>query len=130
MLLFSKGTGLKNDIFCLISILAPLIVSKTSTNIWKQVGIFQNPSYDPKSTRIGPLDKILAPLEQTKACKWNLKIKFVDIFQLSSNFFCGQWTCTTVETNQGITIPSWRHKQQHFLSLGTDCSPENGHIQP
>ena len=44
--------------------------------------------------------------------------------------FCGRWTCTTVETNQGIAIPYLRHKQQHFWSLGTDCSPENGHIQP
>ena len=87
MLLFSKGTGLKNDIFCLISILAPLIVSKTSTNIWKQVGIFQNPSHDPKSTRIGPLDKILAPLERTKACKWNLKNQICGYFSTFFQFF-------------------------------------------
>ena len=53
MVLFSKGMGLKNDVFCLISFLTPLDVSKTSTNIWKHLGIFQNPSEDSKNTKIG-----------------------------------------------------------------------------
>ena len=130
MLLFSKGMGLKNDIFCLISFLAPLIAAKTSTNIWKQVGISQNPSQNPKSTKIRPLDQILAPLKRTNPCKFGLENWFFAIFVNFLPIFCGQWTFTPMETNQGITIPCWGYNQHHFWSCGTDFSPENGHIQP
>ena len=65
MAVFSKGLVLKNDIFCSGSFLTPLNVLKTSTNIWKQLGIFQNPSQDSKNIKIGLLDQILAPLKST-----------------------------------------------------------------
>ena len=65
MAVFSKGLVLKNDIFCSESFLTPLNVLKTSTNIWKQLGIFQNPSQDSKNIKIGLLDQILAPLKST-----------------------------------------------------------------
>ena len=73
MAVFSKGLVLKNDIFCSKSFLIPLNVLKTSTNIWKQLGIFQNPSQDSKNIKIGLLDQILAPLKCTRACKCGLK---------------------------------------------------------
>ena len=62
MAVFSKGFVLKNDIFCSEQFLTPLYVLKTSKNIWKQLGIFQNPSQDSKNIKIGLLDQILAPL--------------------------------------------------------------------
>ena len=85
MLLFSKGMGLKNDIFCLISFLTPLIAAKTSTNIWKQVGIFQNPSQDQESTKVGSLDPILhlssAPIPANLAWKIDFFAFFFTFFQ-------------------------------------------------
>ena len=84
MAVFSKGLGLKNDFFCLRPFLTPLIGSKTSTNIWKHVGISQNTFQDTKSTKIGLLDKILALLKLTQARKCCLKYRYFFIF---SNFF-------------------------------------------
>ena len=88
MVLFSKGMGLKNDVFCLISFLTPLNVLKTSTNIWKHFGIFQNPSEDSKITKIGLFDQILASVKCTYPCKWGLKYP---IFAYFSTFFHFLW---------------------------------------
>ena len=73
MAVFSKGYGLKNEDFYARPFLNPLIVSITSTNIWKPVGIFQNPFQDPKNIKIGPSDQILALLKCTQAGKFGLK---------------------------------------------------------
>ena len=64
MAVFSKGLGLKNDIFWSRPFLTPLSGSKTSTNIWKHVGISQSIFQDTKSNKIGLLDKILALLQK------------------------------------------------------------------
>ena len=64
MAIFSKGLELKNDIVCLRPFLTPLVGSKTSTNIWKHIGTSQNTFQDTKSTKIGPLDGILALLQK------------------------------------------------------------------
>ena len=87
MVLFSKGMGLKNDVFCLISFLTPLDVSKTSTNIWKHLGIFQNPSEDSKNTKIGLFDQILASVKCTYPCKWGLKYQIFAYFSTFFHFF-------------------------------------------
>ena len=73
MVFFSKGLALKNDAFYARPFLTPLIVSITSTNIWKPVGIFQNPFQDPRNIEIGPSDQILALLKHTQASKFGLK---------------------------------------------------------
>ena len=66
MAVFNKGLGLKNDVFCSRPFLTPLIGSKTSTNIWKHVGISQNTFQDIKKIKIGLLDPILGLLKRTK----------------------------------------------------------------
>ena len=127
MAVFSKGLGLKNDVFCSRPFLTPLIGSKTSTNIWKHVGISQNTFQDTKNTKIGLSDKILALLKLTQACKCCLKYRYFFFFQFFP-YFCVQWTCTPVEMNQCTKIPYWGHKQHHFWPSGTVFSHENGHI--
>ena len=84
MAVFSKGFGLKNDVFCSMPFLTPLIGSKTSTNIRKHVGISQNTFQDTKITKIGLLDQILALLQRTQARKCCLKNRYFFIF---SQFF-------------------------------------------
>ena len=84
MAVFRKGFGLKNDVFCSIPFLTSLIGSKTSTNIWKHVGISQNTFQDTKITKIGLLDQILALLQRTQARKCCLKNRYFFIF---SQFF-------------------------------------------
>ena len=84
MAVFSKGFGLKNDAFYAKSFLTPLTVLKTSSNIWKHVGISQNTFQDTKIIKIGLLDPILALLKRTQACKCCLKNRYFFIF---SNFF-------------------------------------------
>ena len=82
MAVFSKGFGLKNDVFCSMPFLTPLIGSKTSTNIWKHVGISQNTFQDTKITKIGLLDQILALLKRTQARKCCLKNRYFFIFPI------------------------------------------------
>ena len=110
---FSKGFGLTNDVFCSMPFLTPLIGSKTSTNIWKHVGIFQNTFQDTKITKIGLLAQILALLQRTQARKCCLKNRYFFIFP---NFFV-QWTCTTVKTNQCTKIPCWATNITIFYHL-------------
>ena len=128
MAVFNKGLGLKNDVFCSRPFLTPLIGSKTSTNIWKHVGISQNTFQDTKITKIGLLDPILALLKCTQARKCCLKIRYFSIFSIFFHFFCVRWTCTRVEMNQCTKTPYWGHKQHHFWPSGTVFRHENGHI--
>ena len=126
MVLFSKGMGLKNDVFCLISFLTPLDVSKTSTNIWKHLGIFQNPSEDSKNTKIGLFDQILASVKCTYPCKWGLKYQ---IFAYFSTFFHFLWpmdlyTCGIESGHHNTLLGA---QPVPFWSQGTDFIPENGH---
>ena len=80
MAVFSKGLGLKNDVFCSRPFLTLLIGSKASTNIWKHVGISQNTFQDTKIIKIGLLDLILGLLKRTQACKCRLKNRYFFIF--------------------------------------------------
>ena len=117
MVLFSKGMGLKNDGFCSISFLTPLNVSKTSTNIWKHIGIFQSPSEDSKNTKIGLLDQITASVKRTNPCKCGLKNP---IFAYFSTFFQFLWlmdlyTCGNESQHQNILLGA---QTSPFLIIG------------
>ena len=130
---FSKGLGLKNDIFCSRPFLTPLIGSKTSTNIWKHVGISQNTFQDTKFTKFGLLDLILALLKRTQARKCCLKNRYFFIF---SNFFhifvsngpvhLWKWISAPKYLTGGTNNTIFGHLEQ-FLALNMAVSNwENG----
>ena len=132
MVLFSKGMGLKNDVFCLISFLTPLDVSKTSTNIWKHLGIFQNPSEDSKNTKIGLLDQILASLKRTNPCKCGLKNHIFAYFSTFFQFFVingpvDLWKQISASKNLagGTTSTIFGHLEQILALKMATSNPEN-----
>ena len=123
MAVFSKGLGLKNDVFCSRPFLTPLIGSKTSTNIWKHIGISQNTFQDTKSTKIGLLDQILALLERTQARKYGLKNWKINFFQLSFTFLVSngpvhlwKWISASKYLTGGTNNTIFGHLEQ-FLAL-------------
>ena len=104
MAVFSKGSGLKNGVFCSRPFLTPLIGSKTSTNIWKHFGISQNTFQDTKITKIGLLDQILALLKCTQVRNCCMKNSYFFIF---SNFFNFLVSNGTVHLWKLISAPKY-----------------------
>ena len=128
MAVFSKGIGLKNEDFYARPFLTPLIVSITSTNIWKPVGIFQNPFQDPKNIKIRPSDQILALLKCTQAGKFGLKnwffiifSSFINIFVFNGPVHLWKWSSASKYLTGAQTAP--------FLVIWNWFSPENGQIR-
>ena len=110
MAVFSKGFGLKNDVFYAKSFLTPLTVLKTSSNIWKHVGISQNTFQDTKKIKIGLLDLILALFKRTQACKCCLKNRYFFIF---SNCF------HILVSNRPVHLWKWMSAPK-YLTGGTN----------